>query len=193
MTAAVRPARILFVCTANRCRSPFAAALAARTAATLPVDVASAGTDARDGQSVPDTGLLVAREHGLELRDHRAVRLDPAMIAQADLVLAMARRHARDVLELDRSALPHTFTVKQFGRWVRDHPRPRRAMLRPWLDAVTVERPATVFVGEDPDDDIADPIGRPAREWRRMAAVLDRQVTLILAGLYRPRPPRGAG
>ena len=60
--------RILFVCTANRCRSPMAAALLRRDLAALglDVDVRSAGL-LTPGHAVPTPGRVVAREHGLDV------------------------------------------------------------------------------------------------------------------------------
>src|SRR5437667_10397595 len=88
--------RILFVCTGNICRSPLAAALLQRALAQRGIDgleVASAGTGAWDGAPVSVGAYLVGLERGLDLSAHRARLLARALVAQAERMLAIARRH----------------------------------------------------------------------------------------------------
>ena len=64
------------------------------------VDVQSAGTAARDGQPATQPTIDLCRSEGLDLTGHRARRVTPALLAEADLVLVMEREHLRIVLGL---------------------------------------------------------------------------------------------
>ena len=90
--------RILFVCTANRCRSPMAERLFKNilTSRGQPPEawqVTSAGTWAVDGIPPDDKLIAAMAAFGIDIRDHRSRMLDAAMIADQDLVLVMEERH----------------------------------------------------------------------------------------------------
>lgn len=181
---------ILFVCTANRCRSPYAAAIA--TALRPPdarLDIASAGFLA-SGMRMPDAGRALAAELGFDFDDHRSRRLDPRNLRGYDLILTATRAHSRDVVAADSTLWPRVFTVKQFARWVEEHPRPRRARLGPWIDVAARNRPRSEAVGASPDDDLADPVNKQISAWRKMAAELQDLNGRIFEGLYPSRDRR---
>src|SRR5688500_18860960 len=69
-------ASIAIVCTANRCRSPLAEHILRAEAAArgLSVHVFSMGL-LQSGMPMPDRGIAVAREFGLDLSRHRSERL----------------------------------------------------------------------------------------------------------------------
>jgi protein-tyrosine-phosphatase len=81
--------RVLFVCTGNICRSPFAEAVARRAG----LDVESAGLSAYEGAGPTDDALAVARELGYDLSSHRARPLTKEMLERADLVVGMTAAH----------------------------------------------------------------------------------------------------
>ena len=89
---------ILFVCTANICRSPVAEALFADWVRRqgLPGEwrVLSAGTWAQAGALASAYSREILAEQGLDLSGHRARRVEADLMAQADLVLCMTRSHA---------------------------------------------------------------------------------------------------
>lgn len=96
---------ILFVCTGNTCRSPLAAALAARMLAArlgcaeseLPArgfTVQSAGVMAVPGEPASALGIEAARLYGADLSGHASRPVDAALVSGADVVLAMTRGHA---------------------------------------------------------------------------------------------------
>lgn len=179
-------ARVLFVCTANECRSPFAEALGRQQAGDLPIIFESAGIDAWR-RPTPDVGRLHAHERGIDLDHHLSRTVPWDDLAVYDVLLPLTRAHARELLAADASVRSRLFTVKQFARWLADHPRPRRAAVGPWLDAVAADRPRAELLGASVADDVADPIGRPIEEWRAMSAELDSALSAILVGLFPPR------
>ena len=183
------PPAVLFVCTANQCRSPLAASLFAKALAERgrTARVGSAGI-ALPGRPVPPTGLAVARGFGLDLRGHRSTRLLPDMLDQADLVVAMAREHAREVILRVPERWPRTFTLLQLTRWLETHPAPADTVLGAWLDETAGGRPRSTVLGSSPDDDVPDPVGRPAPVWRSVAGLLSGQVEAV-ADLLAPALP----
>ena len=96
--------RILFVCTGNICRSPFAEALARDLDDRVDVEFSSAGTSAIDGTPATATGVAVAAELGIDMRSHRARSLTAEVLGRSDLVYGMEQEHLRPVLALDRGA-----------------------------------------------------------------------------------------
>lgn len=87
---------VLFVCTANVCRSPMAQAV---LAGRLPsIRTLSAGTLAVSGLPAHPCAIDVVRGAGLgDLTAHRSRRVDPALVGDADLIFCMQDEH-RDAL-----------------------------------------------------------------------------------------------
>jgi protein-tyrosine-phosphatase len=81
--------RILFVCTGNTCRSPFAEAVARGQG----VEAESAGLAADAGAEPPDDAIAVARELGYDLSSHRARTLTDEMVERADVLVGMTAVH----------------------------------------------------------------------------------------------------
>jgi protein-tyrosine-phosphatase len=80
-----RVQNLLFVCHGNICRSAFAAELARMR---LPEHgVASAGVAAEEGRETPQEILGLARTRGVELGNHRSVRITESQVRAADLIL----------------------------------------------------------------------------------------------------------
>ncbi|MWB97258.1 hypothetical protein [Agromyces seonyuensis] len=176
------PARpvILFVCTANQCRSPLARAIAEAHAEGMPVEFDSAGL-LRGGAPMPRTGLEVAAESGLDLSEHRSRRYDRAEVAHYDLVLTMTREQAREILAESPELWPRVFTLKQFTRWADGRRFPKHADLSGWIDAAAADRQRTELLGSDPVDEIVDPVDQPVKVWRQVAEELEDHVDRLLA------------
>ena len=88
---------ILFICTANQCRSPMAQAmLAAKVAALNQSDewnIGSAGTSAVNGIMATPFARRVMAERGLDLESHRSRGVTASLLESADLILTMTRNH----------------------------------------------------------------------------------------------------
>ena len=84
---------ILFVCTANRFRSPLAAACFQKELAVRKPDgdwqVSSAGTWTMDGQPAALEAMKGARQLGLDIRDHKSRIITAETIKNADVILVM--------------------------------------------------------------------------------------------------------
>jgi protein-tyrosine phosphatase len=97
-----RVKKILFVCTANICRSPMAAAMfnALAQDGALPFRAESAGTTALEGEPMAENSLAALEEAGIYPEPHRARRVSEAMIEEAELVLAMTPQHVATLRRL---------------------------------------------------------------------------------------------
>ncbi len=91
---------ILFVCTANICRSPVAEALMRDRLQRRGLEewtAGSAGTWALVGHSAAENSIRLIAERGHDLKAHRARMVDGALIEQADLVLCMEPGHQESI------------------------------------------------------------------------------------------------
>jgi protein-tyrosine phosphatase len=171
---------VLFVCTANQCRSPLAAALLRQRRPWLLV--ASAGVREFAGPAMPST-VRAAEPLGVDLSDHRSRPVDDELIARSGLVIGMTRGHVREIVVRDPSAFARTFTFRELVR--RAEAAGRRPVGTPfpeWLALVGAGRSPRDMLGSDDADDIADPGGHSQEVHDAIAGVLvdlvDRLVTL---------------
>jgi protein-tyrosine-phosphatase len=82
---------VLFVCTANLCRSPMAMAIF-RSKVGQMIDgwrIDSAGTWAIDGEPAHPKARQVIAERGLNLDEHRSQSITPELLLSYDLILTM--------------------------------------------------------------------------------------------------------
>jgi protein-tyrosine phosphatase len=188
--------RVLVVCTANVCRSPVAAGLLRRALTSRPTAagkdwiVASAGTAPVRADVDPNT-IAAAAAIGLDVRHHIARHLDREILHRdgADLVLTMTRAHLREVVGIDMSWWPRTFTLKELvRRATMTPPATPDEMLDSWLARVSAGRRASALLRPDPSDDIADPYGLPRRAHDEMVREL---TELVAAFTLRVPWPRG--
>ena len=88
---------ILFICTANQCRSPMAQAMFAAKVAALNQgenwNIGSAGTAAAEGIMATPFARRVMAERGLNLESHRSRVVTASLLESADLILTMTRNH----------------------------------------------------------------------------------------------------
>lgn len=108
-----RSRTVLFVCTANVCRSPMAEAIFSALAAEggLHLEARSAGVAALVGEPVAPKARAALEEVGISVNGHRARQVSAAMIEQADLVLAMTPRHVDALHRLSASSSGKVHTL----------------------------------------------------------------------------------
>lgn len=88
---------ILFICTANICRSPVAEGiLRQRFQEDRLVDwkVSSAGTWAQLRRGAASTSIALMAERGIDISGHRAREVSTEALEEADLILCMEAGHA---------------------------------------------------------------------------------------------------
>jgi len=97
---------VLFVCTANMCRSPMAEALFEEIVRNEgEADdwwIDSAGVSAFDGEPATNNTQIVAAERGLDLSAHRSKLASHQVVEPFSLILVMEERHR----EMMREAYP---------------------------------------------------------------------------------------
>lgn len=91
-----RVSRLVFVCSGNICRSPFAEAVATK----LGMNATSFGLTADEGKPADPTASKIALQSGLSLSAHRARTRDSILMNEADLVLAMEPRQAWELIQM---------------------------------------------------------------------------------------------
>jgi protein-tyrosine-phosphatase len=64
------------------------------------LNVSSAGTNAWDNIPATDEALLVGMERDIDLTGHRARKLSPAIVSEADLIFVMTPGHLEQVKQL---------------------------------------------------------------------------------------------
>jgi protein-tyrosine phosphatase len=139
------------------------------------------------GQPVTPDGLAVMADRGLDTSTHLSRQLSRDMLAEADLVLGMAREHVREAVLLLPAAWPRTFTLKELvRRGAEAGPRRTAQSLPDWLDEVVRGRELTALLGESADDDVADPVTRGRAAHERTAAELEGLIARLVALVWSP-------
>ena len=142
--------KMLFVCTGNICRSPFAHYLAEHLAkeAGIPVSIESAGTMGEVGLDMEPGAVKALAARGLKGLSHSARQLDEGMMSRADVVYALTGRH-RD--------------------WISSHFPVHAAK-------VAVLREAAGLPGAD----VADPYGLSDDEYETCAARIEEALKILI-------------
>ncbi|MDT8306276.1 MAG: low molecular weight protein arginine phosphatase [Anaerolineae bacterium] len=88
---------ILFICTANICRSPVAEGLLRQRLQESGLDayeVSSAGTWAQLRRGAASTSITLMAERDIDISSHRAREVSAEVLEEADLILCMESGHA---------------------------------------------------------------------------------------------------
>jgi sulfate adenylyltransferase len=173
------PIRVLFVCTANICRSPYLELRARQLfGPDAGVEVSSAGTDGFDAAPVSDTMAAEFARWDTVVDGFRSRPATGELIDAADLVLTAEAAHRTRLLEERPAAFRKIFTLGQFvaSAEAADPDLHGRAL----LDALSSRR-----VPASPDHDIADPYRRGPEAARAAAATMEAMLEVVVARLRR--------
>lgn len=124
---------------------------------------------------------------GLDLGAHRSVPLTPGQVATADLLIGMTRQHVREAVVLEPDAIARTFTLRELVRRA-EVVGPRlidgqdgSESVQAWIGRLGLGRRARDLMGDDPADDVADPMGRSRRFYERCAVEIEDLVDRFVA------------
>jgi protein-tyrosine phosphatase len=182
-----RPFVLAVVCTANRFRSPLAAAVVRRHTAGLPVEVRSFAAAGPSGPAALPEAVSRARPLGVDLADHVAARLGAGDLRDADLVLGFERAHVAAAVIEAGAPRERAFTLPEFV------PLAESAVVPPERDAARHARAVVAAAAaargpgsrNGPLPELADPAGGPARGYDAAAtdvAELSRRLVRALFG-----------
>jgi protein-tyrosine-phosphatase len=178
------PLRVLFVCTANVCRSAFAEVMTGQRTDPGALEVGSAGINGWRRHPVERYMADQLIRRGLDPSPFRSRRLQPEMIDSADVVLTMEASQCRLILELRPGAVGRTFSLGQFARGAAGLQEDRAS--EPPLTAVGLRQPEA-----RDEDDVVDPYGRGPAAAQQAADRIERllaSVVPVLLELQRTAP-----
>ncbi len=142
--------------------------------------VSSAGLFRGGVPASPGSVRAMARR-GLDLDAHRSRTVNGDLLGAADLVLGMARLHVREAVVAVPEVWPRAFTLKELvRRGEAAGPRDPEQPLASWLEQVHEGRRRADLLGDDPEDDVADPVGGPDRLYLATAEELEELVERLV-------------
>lgn len=182
---------IVFVCTANLCRSPMAEHLMRERlkARNVGWTLSSVGTHARPGASLDPNARAVLRRRGAPAPRNWTSRVMSAKVLQsADLVLAVSHAHLTWVMTLAPAMSRRAFVMGQFATLL-DNASGSAVSPQDLIALATTAR-ALIQPYDPSADDLADPIGGDERVFEqcadRIEAMLSSITRLIAPGESEP-------
>ena len=170
------PLRVLFVCTANICRSPFMELTARHLAGSAPIEFRSAGTHGfSDHPMNPEMAVTLAPRGVTGEQDFRSRPLTKTELDWADVVLTAEAEHRRFILDDHPALFRKVFTLGQF---VESLVGQDDLYGREVLAAVGAHRTTA-----SSDLDVSDPYRRGPEACERAAAHIESLLRAALAAL----------
>ena len=178
-------ARVSFICTANRARSPFAAALLRRQIHDVPVKVDSFGRlEQGDAPALPGA-LHAAAAFGVDLSGHRARSLRPGELEGAELAIGFEPSHVVAAITTGGISAERTFLLAELADVLEVDVLPWPANHRS-LGARVAHANARRFARDRLPRSIADPVGRSDRVFRQTYEQIDQLVAIVGMRLLSP-------
>ena len=172
-----RPLNVLFVCTANICRSPFMEITARELAGPdAPVEFSSAGTHGFREYPMDEVMASTLTERGLSAETFLSRPLTAALIEDADLVLTAEASHRAFILDDHAAAFRKVFTLGQVAEVVRNSPE---GLTGPELVRALGDRRGA----SEPRLDVRDPYGRGAKAAEAAAEQIDELLRVVVPAL----------
>lgn len=174
---------VVFVCTGNRCRSPYAAARLRALAYDRPVHVESEGTLDSPGHRSPSELVEVAAGRELLLEEHRARPISAGSLSAFDLVIGFTFDHVAAAVVEGGAARQGTFTLPELARLLveveipKDLPAVERAR-------AMIERAGALRDPGFTREEVSDPFGGPRSAYEEMADEIDGHLKVVAERLF---------
>lgn len=178
---------VAFICTANRARSPFAAALLRRELAGLPVEIASYGAGRYPSAPALPNAVRVAVELGLDLSRHRSRPLLPGGLAGAGLVIGFEHFHVTAAVVEGGAERSRAFLLAELADALAEDDVGAAGGLEPLLARADERRRRRPTLARA----IGDPVGQSERRFREIFNEIDRLVAMVAARLAEATRPPG--
>ncbi len=179
MTDRVGRNRVLFVCTANICRSP-TAELLARTQFGEDRNVFRSAGFLDADNTVPSELVRVLRDRQIDATAHRSYRIDGASIDAADILLAMESSHVQKITAIRPDALGKALPLKEAAKAMAEF-APGPVALADLLGQVNQHRDPRSYLGSGWD--VADPYGRRIKAYRKAVDEIEQLVANVIGRL----------
>ncbi len=168
--------RVAVICKANLFRSPAGRVYLADALGRSGVEaVVCSGGILDAGNRIPASYLAIAAEAGVDLSEHVSHQISVAELLEQDLVLTMTRELLREVVVMAPAIWPRAFTMPEFlRRGTAVGPRKPTEDLNHWFEAIGANRTRSQLLGDDEADDVADPVGGTAEDYRIMLRQVER-------------------
>jgi protein-tyrosine phosphatase len=157
--------------------------------AGIGAEVGSAGLLPGGAPATPDAVATMA-DRGVDISGHVSRTLTREMATTTPLVVGMTRAHVREACVTFGAPVDRAYTLKELVR--RGEQAGGRREGEPassWLARIGAGRRNADLMGDDPADDIADPVGRPRDVYEDTADELEgllRRLVDLLIGSPAP-------
>ncbi len=169
--------QILFVCTANICRSPAAEVIARYRFGESRLTFRSAGFLENGRIFEPDMAKAVTKL-GIDVDDaHRSSVIDSELLASSALILTMEARHVQNIVIEDDQAFERVIPLKEAAELIDQ----RGIAGLDGLLAAMVDRDPMRYL--DRRWDVEDPYKRARRHYRRSASEIRDLVERVIGSL----------
>lgn len=178
---------ILFICTGNICRSPYAERRLRQLLPDAGLPIASAGTGAVVAADIEQATGEQLRRLGADVTGFAARAVTPQLLDSAELVLTMTRAQRGEVARLRPAAMHRIFALGDFADLCRASATWRPiAPSRPWLPQVVTEAAAargTVAPRDVSEIDVVDPYGRSTRTHSEASERIEDFLAVVVAAM----------
>ena len=166
---------ILFVCTANICRSPAAEALARARFGGGEHRFASAGFLFEGRPAEPDM-VRALQAAGVDANDHVSRIIGPSYAQEADLILTMESKHVQDIGVMSAEMFARTLPLTEAAQRLSGRRIPVATLV-----AELEGRDAMSYF--DSGWDVEDPYKRSKRKYRKAVEQISGLVDTVLRSL----------
>ncbi|PKH37692.1 sulfate adenylyltransferase/protein-tyrosine phosphatase [Nocardioides alpinus] len=172
------PLKVLFVCTANICRSPAMELIAREMAGSADIVFTSSGTHARNRHRMSSDMAATLTEGSAD--DFRSRHLTAAMLTDADLVLTAEQVHRQHILDDFPQLHRQVFTLGQFAAAVAEVGDDDSGALsgRDLVAAAAQRRTPSA-----PEHDVADPYRRGKAAAEKATGTITDMLSVIVPRL----------